>query len=325
MSVMVSDEGKCQFVDEDESRRGAGDKALPMSRGCATLFYHDRPLGDETHEVYVDTLDGLCELRLTEDEMGDVRAENDEWSRLWRVYELVLKKSAKELGPRRFHPLGRKTFDESDRAEWAQWIKNKVTLLVPTELDDNIDNINIIIVPMRYVRTNRGEGGALVAKSRLTIAGHTDPSIGLYRTDAPTTSHLAVLLTAAIAVSMDWSGYIIDVATAFLTGESLHRELYTRAPREGLPAVDSSPAMRPFGLLKILKGADGLTEAPRLWCLKARALLEGIGAQELEVARAVFIFREEGKVGIAGLVAIRRLYVDDGQLFGDPEGPRFPR
>ena len=32
------------------------------------------------------------------------------------------------------------------------------------------------------------------------MAGHTDPSIGLYRTDAPTTSHLAVLLTAVTTI-----------------------------------------------------------------------------------------------------------------------------
>ena len=40
---------------------------------------------------------------------------------------------------------------------------------------------------------------------------------------------------------MDWSGYIFDVVTAFLTGEKLQRELYTRAPKEGLPAVGSCP------------------------------------------------------------------------------------
>ena len=261
---MFSEKGKCQFVDEDASRRGAENKSLPTFWVGAMFFYHDRPQGDETHEVYVDTLDGLCELHLTKDEISDVRAVYDEWSRPWTVYELVLKKSAKELDPRRLNPLERKKFDESDRAEWAQWIKNKVTSFVPTELEDKIDKRSIISVPMRYVRTNRGEGGALVAKSRLTIAGHTDPAIGLYRTDAPTTSHLAVLLTAVIAISMDWIGYIFDVVTAFLTGESLQRELYTRAPREGLPAVDSSPAVRPFGLVKILKGAYGLTEAPRL-------------------------------------------------------------
>ena len=113
--------------------------------------------------------------------------------------------------------------------------------------------------------------------------------------------------------------------TAFLTGESLNRELYTRAPREGLPAVDSTPAVRPFGLLKILKGAYGLTEAPRLWYLKAKGLLESIGAKELTIARAVFVFREPGeaKQGIEGLIAILSLYVDDGLLFGDPQDPRF--
>ena len=78
---------------------------------------------------------------------------------------------------------------------------------------------------MRYVRTNRGEGGALAAKSRLTIAGHTYPAIGVYRSDAPTIYHLAVLLTAVIAVGMDRSGSIFYVVTAFLTGERLNREL----------------------------------------------------------------------------------------------------
>ena len=81
--------------------------------------------------------------------------------------------------------------------------------------------------------------------------------------------------------------------------------------------------MRPFGLLKILKGAYGLTEAPRLWYLKAKNLLESIGAVELKIARAVFLFREKGKEGPAGLIAILSLYVDDGLLFGDPKDPRF--
>ena len=49
--------------------------------------------------------------------------------------------------------------------------------------------------------------------------------------------------------------------TAFLTGEALQRDLYTRAPKEGLPAVGDCPRVRPFGLLNILKGAYGLTVA----------------------------------------------------------------
>ena len=235
----------------------------------ATFFHEDRPSGAEQREVYVDTLDGLCKLRLTAEEEDDVRQVYYEWSRPWMIYELVMKKSAKELDPRHFDPLGRRQFDISDQADWAQWVKNQVTAFVPPHMEKRMDANNIISVPMRYVRTNRGEGGALVAKSRLTLAGHTDPAIGLYRTDAPTTSHLAVLITAVIAVSMDWSGYIFDVVTAFLTGEKLQRELYTRAPKEGLPAVGSCPSVKPFGLLGFLKGAYGLAEAPRLTAASA--------------------------------------------------------
>ena len=52
-----------------------------------------------------------------------------------------------------------------------------------------------------------------------------------------------------------------------------------------------------------------MTEAPRLWYLKAKNLLEGIGAVELNIARAVFVFREKNKTGTAGLIDILSLYV----------------
>ena len=249
LSVLFFKNGTSKFIDEDTNRKGVTFRRRWVG---ATLFYVGRPSGEETRDVYLDTLDGLCGLRRTAEEANDVREVYHEWSRPWTVYELVLNKNANELDPRRFNPLERKKFDETDKAEWAVWIKNRVT---PQDLEDKIDRKNIISVPMRYVRTNRGENGGFVAKSRLTIAGHTDPAIGLYRTDAPTTSHLAVLITAVIAANQNWTGYIFDYVTAFLTGESLNRELYTRAPREWLPAVDSTPAVRPFGLLKILKGA----------------------------------------------------------------------
>ena len=61
--------------------------------------------------------------RVSRRKVNDVREVYQEWRRPWTVYELVLKKNAKELDPRCFNPLGRKKFDESDVAEWAQWIK----------------------------------------------------------------------------------------------------------------------------------------------------------------------------------------------------------
>ena len=61
-----------------------------------------------------------------------------------------------------------------------------------------------------------------------------------------------------------------DVKTAFLSGKELGRDLYIKAPREGLPAVAGWPALEPFRLIQVLKGAYGLTEAPRLWYLGQR-------------------------------------------------------
>ena len=66
-----------------------------------------------------------------------------------------------------------------------------------------------------------------------------------------------------------------------------------------------------------------MTEAALLWYHRAMILLESIGAIELKIARAVFVFRDSRKDGLAGLVAILSLYVDDGLPLGDPRDPRF--
>ena len=83
--------------------------------------------------------------------------------------------------------------------------------------------------------------------------------------------------------------------------------------------------MKPFGHLKFLKSAYGLTEVPRYWYLSVKNLLEGVGAVELRRARAVFVFRARGKEVTAGLIAILSLNVDDGLLLGDPRDPLTQR
>ena len=71
--------------------------------------------------------------------------------------------------------------------------------------------------------------------------------------------------------------------------------------------------------MEALKGAYGSAEAPRLWHLRARKLLEQAGFRELAASRSTFrLATPQGK--LAGLCA---LHVDDGLLYGDLLCPTF--
>ena len=82
LSVLFFENGGCRFVDENAVRER---RTFRQSWIGATFFYEDRPSGTEQREVYVDTLDGLCELRLTAEEEDDVRQVYYEWNRPWMI------------------------------------------------------------------------------------------------------------------------------------------------------------------------------------------------------------------------------------------------
>ena len=174
---------------------------------------------------------------------------------------------------------------------------------------------------MRFVRTNRSKNPeVLEAKSRLIVPGHLDPQLGTFRTDSPTTSPLAISLCVTVAVSKKWEGVTFDVSTAFLSGQPTTRKVYIRAPKEGLPAAEGQPKVAPGRLLEIVKGAYGLSEAPRLWYLRAREILEGHGWQELTCSRSTFLLREDERT-----IATLNLHVDDGIVLGEKEHPRYKK
>ena len=112
--------------------------------------------------------------------------------------------------------------------------------------------------------------------------------------------------------------YVFDVSTAFLSGNPTTREVYAKAPEGGLPATEKSPAIPAYALLRILKSAYGLAEAPRLWYLRACQLLEESGMSELSFARATFVCAQDGRAR-----ALCTLHVDDGLLAGDASCPVF--
>ena len=118
---------------------------------------------------------------------------------------------------------------------------------------------------------------------------------------------------------MGWSGQTFDVAAAVLSGEKAERRVFIRAPREGLPPTEAMTAVPPLRLMEVLTGAYGLAEAPRLWYLRARKLLEQAGFKELAVSRSTFRLVEPQ----GNLAGLRTSHVDDGLIYGDPRGQTF--
>lgn len=156
------------------------------------------------------------------------------------------------------------------------------------------------------------------AKSRIVIPGHTDPGLGEFRSDSPTTTPTAIRMMKSLCVSRHWTSYVFDVATAFLSGKNTNRLVYVRAPKEGLPATEDSTTVGPYELMQVVKSAYGLSEAPRLWYLRACELLQQVGMTEIPFCRSTFIAADE-----KGCFAFCGLHVDDGFLAGDPKNPKF--
>jgi len=290
-----------------------------------TVFYQAEV---KNQTFYLDTPAGCVKMDLTPEDVDDVRQVYAQWNgstvkledeAVREVYELVLKGNQKELDPRRFDDYEREKFRAADVKEWTQWVRNgSVRVATPAE-EASVSKDKILSAPMRHVRTNQDKTAEnLEAKSRVVLPGHLDPQLGAFRTDSPTTSWMAVVLVTLVGLCHDMEAEIFDVASAFLSGMELDREVYCRAPADGLPAVSGMKAIKPFQLLRILKGAFGLPEAPRLWYLRARQLLRKCGFVELRCVRAVFILRSEGR-----LIALLALHVDDGMLWGVRTSPIY--
>lgn len=144
---------------------------------------------------------------------------------------LINKANGKELDPRFFNAQEAEAFKEAFFKEWESWIKNNVVRRLPPEELKNVDKQHVFTAPARMVRVNKGAMEGILKTKKPN--GHTDPGLGSFRSDAPTTLWSAVQLTKIIASTHRWPAYIFDVSTAFLLGKEVERLLYMKAPIDG--------------------------------------------------------------------------------------------
>ena len=236
-----------------------------------TLFIEDEEEQKETEKlrrVYVEK-DGRMFSMPWDPEKEDVWYQflHDEHQKrlAFEVFLLRMKENGKELDPKFFDKDEAEAFKEADIKEWDSWIQNGVVKELTSEEASKVSKHKVFRIPLRWVRTNKNKDvdhlARLQAKSRLVVPGHADPGLGDFRTDSPTTNPVSVRMVKSLAVTRAWTVMMFDVSTAFLSGYKTDREVYVRAPKDGLPATKTTT------LLRILKSAYGLAEAPRLWYL----------------------------------------------------------
>ena len=281
----------------------------------ASLFLRDpdevrcRRGRDHDVKVYLQKGASIFAVDVSCDEVARAAAQDVEDAIMTaEAFVLKMKANGKELDPRHFSAEERRAFQESDEKEWKAWQHNHVVQELDEQSARAIPRQRIFKVPARVVRTNKALAGSkeLSAKSRIVLPGHLDPDGGLVRTDAPTTQMSAVRMAIVLGLSKGWKFLLFDVATAFLSGREVDRDLYVKPP----------PDLRCAGaatLWRILKSAYGLSEAPRLWYMQARELLGKCGFEELQFAPATFVKVRRGEKG-STVLAILCLHVDDGFL-----------
>ena len=330
LSILIGEEAQDVFVVQETAEEAMNStRKMPFLWKGMTVFTHEEERAKQVNHVYIQLPDQQLAKVRVEDVAETVEGlrKLEKEAHAAETFLLLLKQNGKELDPRRFSEDEAAAFEASDLKEWQSWLDNKSVRILDKNEARKVPKSKVFRLPLRYVRTNKGGLQGLIAKSRLVAPGHEDPQLGQFRTDAPTTTPLANTLTKIVAASWKWKVWCFDVETAFLSGKATSREVYVRAPKEGLPACRGKPAVAPFALLQVLKSIYGLTEAPRLWYLRAKEVFEEAGFQELRLSRSTFVLMEEEKDagGNPRTCACCNLHVDDGFLAGDEKSPTFQR
>ena len=324
--MLLEQPGQAILVDESKEEMKRPKKKSSVAWRGLTLFVREKRVEktvSEGNEVFIQVENETYKMKM-EDEGDRARwKELVDRERQWQKYKevllLKLKASGKELDPRWFSEEEAKAFQDSDRVEWEAWIRNGVIQRLRPEEASKVPKEAIFKIPLRVVRVNKSKDPkVLQAKSRVVIPGHMDPGLGEFRSDSPTTTPTAIRLMKSLCVTFRWACYAFDVATAFLSGKNTDRLVYVRAPADGLPSTSTSASVGPFELMRVVKSAYGLSEAPRLWYLRAVELLEKCGMVEIPFCRSTFIAKDGSEV-----YAFCGLHVDDGLFIGNPQNPKF--
>ena len=169
--------------------------------------------------------------------------------------------------------------------------------------------------------------GVRLVKARLKIRGFEDLAheVGTF---AATATRWAQRLVASTAVQQSFGLFTMDVGSAFLRGMTF-AELSTMSgekPREVsfTPPAGADkyfrelPGMASYNsithVLRLLKPAYGLRDAPKAWRTRLDIALRALGGLPIPTDAALYVFRDDGRLSL-----LLSCHVDDLKGAGTPK------
>lgn len=172
------------------------------------------------------------------------------------------------------------------------------------------------IITARWVLTWKSSGGeAPVAKARLVLRGFQDPDLFTLDKASPTAARLGKMTLLALAAARNWTILCGDVKAAFLSGVEFDREILAQLPKDCGPLLGCD-GRNPV-LMKMLKSAYGLADAPLLWFKEATRRLQLLGWTPQLLDKCTFGYYSPKTKTLDGILV---LHVDDMLLAGDMSG-----
>ena len=139
-------------------------------------------------------------------------------------------------------------------------------------------------ISSRWIFTEKTGGDSRIVKARLVARGFEEDSNLLeLRTDSPTCSKHALRSVMVSASMFNWKINSIDIATAFLQGNKIQREVYLRPPK------DVCPQDKAWRLKRCIYG---LNDAPRAWYERVTEELMSLGAVRSILDNAMYMWYE---------------------------------
>ena len=134
-------------------------------------------------------------------------------------------------------------------------------------------------------------------KARLVAKGFEEPPIEGTKRVSPTCRKESLRLLFSITVSKGWTLNSLDIASAFLQGIPIEREVYLKPPKE---------FHEPGKVWKLKKCVYGLADAAKMWYNTIKERGDNSGLQRCPYDDALFFVKD--KENLVGILAV---HVDD--------------